>query len=295
MPDNPMPGKLLLIGATGMLGRALGAEAGRRGYGVTSLARSAAGITLDITDAAALESAIAREKPDLIINSAALVDLALCEADPEGANAVNAQAVGVMARQAAAIGAGFVQISSDHYFTGDGDALHDEEAKVTLVNAYGRSKFAGEGAALGNPDALVLRTNVTGFRGRAGQPTFIEWAIAALGAKESITAFSDYYTSTIDAATFAGIMFDLVGAGASGLLNVASRQTCSKEAFIRALARRMGIAEPQISPGSVEGLQPPRAESLGLDVSRAETIVTYEFPTLDEVVDSLVSEHERRQ
>lgn len=295
MPENPAYGKLLLVGATGMLGQALGREAGRRGYGVTSLARSGADITLDITDAAALESAIAAKKPDLIINSAALVDLALCEADPEGANSVNAEAVGVMARQAAAVGAGFVQISSDHFFTGDGDRLHDEEAEVTLVNAYARSKHAGEGAALGNPDALVLRTNVTGFRGRVGQPTFIEWAFAALGAKESITAFSDYYTSTIDAATFAGIMFDLIAAGASGLLNVASRQASSKEAFIRALAGRMGIAEPQISPGSVQGLQPPRAESLGLDVSRAETIVACEFPTLDEVVDSLVSEHERRQ
>lgn len=295
MLDNPMPGKLLLVGATGMLGQALDDEAGRRGYSVTSLARTGADITLDITDAAALESAIAGEKPDLIINSAALVDLALCEADPERANAVNAEAVGVMARQAAAIGTGFVQISSDHFFTGDGDGLHDEGAKVTLVNAYGRSKFAGEGAALGNPDALVLRTNVTGFRGRTGQPTFIEWAIAALSAKESITAFSDYHTSTIDAATFASIMFDLVGAGASGLLNVASRQASSKETFIRALAKRMGVAEPRISPGSVEGLQPPRAESLGLDVSRAETIVAYELPTLEEVVNSLVSEHERRR
>lgn len=290
-----MPDKVLLVGATGMLGQALAAEAGRRGFRVTGLARAGADITLDIAAGEALENAIAGAEPDLIVNAAALVDLAACEADPGRAIAVNGDAPGGMARQAAEIGARFVQVSSDHFFTGDGDALHGEEAKVTLVNEYARSKFAGEGAALTNADALVLRTNVTGFRGRAGQPTFIEWAIAALGAKEEITAFTDYYTSTIDSATFAGLLFDLVGAGATGLLNVASRQASSKEAFLRALAARLGIAAPLISPGSVLGLQPRRAESLGLDVSRAETIVGRRFPSLDEVIDSLVREDERRR
>ncbi len=63
-----------------------------------------------------------------------------------------------------------MQISTDHYFCGQGDLKHDESAPVTLLNEYARTKYAGEAFALTNPEACVIRTNVVGFRGWEVRP-----------------------------------------------------------------------------------------------------------------------------
>jgi dTDP-4-dehydrorhamnose reductase len=171
--------------------------------------------------------------------------------------------------------------------------LHNETAPVQLVNEYARSKYAGEAASLDLANALVVRTNFTGPRGWP-QPTFFEWAADSLRGHLPMTLFDDYFTSTIDAAALARALFDLIQKKAAGLLNVASRQVASKKQFVEALARAMSIDLDRATSGSVKNLSVPRAESLGLDVSRAEAILGYALPDLTSVAASLAnSERER--
>lgn len=290
-----MTQRVLIFGAAGMVGQALVAEAARRGMVVIGAGRSGVDIRVEITDDAALERAIEQATPSLIINGAAIVDLAACEADPEAAQRVNAGAVGVMASAAEKVGAKFVQISTDHYFTGDGASLHDEAAPVSLINEYAKSKFAGEAQAMRNAKALVLRTNVTGFRGDPARPTFIEWAIDAIMSGQTdtahpLTGFGDYYASTMDTGRFASALFDLVEAGAVGVLNVASREVTTKFAFLQSIAEGLGLDPAIIVEGSVSGQIPRRAESLGLDVSKAEAMLGYRLPSLSDVVTALLNQ-----
>jgi dTDP-4-dehydrorhamnose reductase len=183
----------------------------------------------------------------------------------------------------------FVHVSADHFFSGDAASAHDERAPVRLVNEYARTKFAAEGLALAAPGALVLRTNVTGFRGWKGQPTFAEWAIDAIESRAPLTLFDDYYTSTLDSETLARATFDLIERDAAGLLNVASSQVASKLEFMHELARALGTPLPSFQRGSVRTLRTRRAESLGLDVRRAEAILQRPLPSLREVCDALVA------
>lgn len=277
---------VLIFGAAGMLGQALTAEAEQRGLVVVAVARSDA----DITDDAAVADAARNAAPSLIINAAAIVDLAACEEDPELADRVNARAVGVIASAAKAVGAKFVQISTDQYFTGDGETLHNEAAPVTLLNAYARSKFGGEEMALRHGQALVMRTNVTGFRGDPSRPTFIEWAIDAILSGGPVTGFGDYYTSTMDAGRLAAALYDLVDKGATGLFNVASREVASKFAFLQSLAKGLSLDPGAVIRGSLSQQNPRRAESLGLDVTKAEAMLGYRLPTQSEVVSSLLQQ-----
>jgi len=77
------------------------------------------------------------------------------------------------------------------------------------------------------------------------------------------------------------------------VLNVASREVFSKKTFICALAKKMGYPLTNVKIGSVfDAGDASRAESLGLDVGKAETILGYELPTLDEVITSIVEEYE---
>lgn len=263
-----------------MLGQAIVSEAHGRRMDVCGAGRSGPDITVDVRDGLALDDALARVRPDVVINSVAIVDLGRCEAEPALAYAVNARTVALLAESCRRHSARLVHISTDHYYVGDGNAPHDELAPVHLVNEYARTKFAGEAFALTLPRSLVIRTNVTGFRGRPDSPTFIEWAIAAIGSGEPLTLFDDFYTSTMAAHDCAGAVFDAVEAEATGVLNVASSEVSSKLAFVTALAEEMGHPLNEPLTGTVRGLLPRRAESLGLDVSRAESILGRPMPDL---------------
>jgi dTDP-4-dehydrorhamnose reductase len=272
-----------------MLGQALMSEASHRGIDARGASRSGPDITVDVQAPDELLAALGRTRPDVVINSAALVDISTCESQPDLAYAVNARAVAVVSEVCLRESIRLVQVSTDHYFVGDGAAVHDEQAQVRLVNEYARSKFAGEAFALRLANALVIRTNITGFRDKPDKPTFVEWAIRAIQEGEQMTLFDDFYTSTMAVSDCATALFDLLDSDATGLFNVASAEVSSKLEFVSALAHALDRPLQDPTVGSVRGLRPQRAESLGLDVSRAESVLGRELPDLETTVHSLVA------
>jgi dTDP-4-dehydrorhamnose reductase len=286
---------VLILGATGMLGRALVAECKRRHIRAVGLARTGADINVDIRDAKALAGAVADVRPDIVINSAAVASIDDCERDPGLAYLVNARAVSIAAEAANRFGTYLVQVSTDHYFSGDGARRHSEHHPVRLVNEYARCKFAGEQFALTCKGALVVRTNVVGFRWQAHRPTFVEWVLAMLERQAPITLFSDVFVSSVDVRQFSAAIFDMLPQRPSGVLNVASHDVVSKEAFVVALAAGLGLSTEHCRAGSVRSLTgPPRADSLGLDVAQAERLLGRPLPSLQGVVESLVRESQEQ-
>ena len=280
---------LLIIGSTGTLGQALRRTAAARKLKVQGAARKGAEITLDIRDAGAISALFRTERPKLVVNCAAVTDLDLCERQPETAYLVNARAAGLITANSRQIGARCAHVSTDHFFTGDGARLHDEAAPVCLINEYARSKYAGEALALAVPGTLVVRTNLTGWRGWPGQTTFLEWAVGALERHEAIAGFADFYTSTLDADTLANAIVDLAATGAAGLFNVAACEAADKATFLRHLAQGLDVPAEGIRNGSVRALATARAESLGLDVRKAEAALGYRLPGTKDVIAALIS------
>jgi dTDP-4-dehydrorhamnose reductase len=122
---------------------------------------------LDLSSADALRRAVRALAPAAIVNAAAYTAVDRAETEPEVAEAVNAAAPGVLAEEAARLGALMVQISTDYVFDGTADAPYAEDAPVNPLGVYGRTKLAGERAvaAAGGPH-LVFRTSwVYGLRG----------------------------------------------------------------------------------------------------------------------------------
>ncbi len=281
---------MILFGATGMLGEAIAAEGRRRGRAVLGVSRHGPDRVADLAASDGIRPLLEGAAPDLVVNAAAIADIDACERDPALALAVNARAVLAMAEYCRDAAIPLVQISTDHFFTGNGAAPHGELAPVALVNEYARSKFLGEGFAGIAPRALVVRTNVTGFRNSAGRPTFVEWAMDALERRAPLALFDDFYSSTIDTPSFARALFDLIERGAAGTINVGARTVASKWRFIHRLARMMEITLDWDEAASVHGLAVPRAESLGLDVRKAEGLLGYALPDTDQVCRNLVSQ-----
>ncbi|MGE0668689.1 MAG: NAD(P)-dependent oxidoreductase [Sphingomonadales bacterium] len=284
----------LVLGATGMLGQALMAYARSHGMRALGAARQGTDLSFDLLDGASVAAVVKTVRPALVINAAAMTDLAACEADPKRAFAVNAGAVGVLAEVCGEVTARLIHISTDHFFVGDGDKLHVETAPVHIVNEYARSKLAGETLALASPAALVVRTNVTGFRGWTGRPTFAEWMFESIMSNAETVLFDDFICSTIDARALAKAIFRLDEANATGLLNVAARQPASKKKFVEEVAKILGRPLTRCKTGSVASLVPRRAESLALDVGAAECKLGYRLPSVTDVACSLVEEYRNR-
>lgn len=282
--------RLLLLGSTGLLGKAVAAEGRKHGFDVIEAARNAAPVKLDITDDPALQRTLDAVAPDLIVNCAALVDVRACEENPGLAYRVNARPASILAMWSGSTGTQLVQVSTDHFFPNGGSRPHGEDEPVTLVNEYARTKFAGEAFALTSPDALVLRTSIVGIRGW-GAPTLAEWAIQTLQQRQQLTVFRDAYTSSLDVRSCAKAILDLARKQETGLLNVAAGEVYTKEAFVREVAQQLGIDSSHATVGSVEHLVPPRPASLGLDVTRAEALLGYRLPGLKSVVAEVVKQY----
>ena len=87
-------------------------------------------------------------------------------------------------------------------------------------------------------------------------------------------------------------MFDILEKDVSGIINLASAQVFSKKQFIEAVAEVFNFSLDNTSVGKVSSLSSKRANSLGLDVSKAESILGYKLPTLQEVILQLKKDYQ---
>ena len=121
----------------------------------------------DFRDADALRSAVRAARPTVIINAAAYTAVDRAEAEPDVAHAVNAVAPGVLAEEAARVGALFMHYSTDYVFDGTKGAPYVETDITAPLGVYGRSKLEGERRVLAaGGRGVILRTSwVYGPRG----------------------------------------------------------------------------------------------------------------------------------
>lgn len=144
--------RVVVTGARGLLGAAITREFSD-GHDVAALDRA----RLDITNADAIQSVIAAERPEVIVNCAAYNDVDGAEGDPVRALRVNAFAVLALARAASAAGATLVHFSSDFVFDGEAERPYTEEDRANPRGVYAASKLLGDWFALESARAYVLR------------------------------------------------------------------------------------------------------------------------------------------
>lgn len=282
-----MADTVVVLGATGLLGQALMAELARRGRPAVGLSRRSGVDLTALGSPQSLAHLLAPHAPALVVNAAALTQLDYCESHSDEACALHARLPALLAAWSRDSGVPWVQVSTDHYFVGRENRLHDEEAPVLLLNHYARSKHAGESLAVRCPQALVLRTNIVGWRGWPNQPSFAEWVVAALRSRQPFAGYTDSWASSMEAGQCAAALLDLADGGARGLMNLASCESISKAEFITGLAHALGLdcshLQRQLRPST--GL--PRANALGLDVQRAQARLGRPLPNARQVASAL--------
>lgn len=152
----PLTHERVLITGAGQVGRALRSAAGASGALTVELMPHD---KLEISDASQVATVFASFRPTLVLHTAALTRVDFCEREPELAKRINADGTANIVQAAGEHTARVVYFSTDYVFPGRDEGEYAEDAAPAPLNAYGRSKLAGEQAVLAYPLGLVVRTS----------------------------------------------------------------------------------------------------------------------------------------
>ncbi len=152
--------KILLLGKNGQVGWELQRSLAPLGDMVALDFDSPGELTADFTQPEKLAATVRRVAPQWIVNAAAHTAVDKAESEPELARTINALAPGVIAREAAALGAWLVHYSTDYVFDGSGTRPWIEDSPTGPLNVYGQTKLEGEAAIRASGCRhLILRTS----------------------------------------------------------------------------------------------------------------------------------------
>ena len=236
---------ILLVGSAGQLGIELARALPAHGE-VVALDRAA----LDLADADAVIAAVRGVRPQFIVNAAAYTAVDRAESEPAQVEAINARAPGILAEEARRCAAVLIHYSTDYVFDGETSAPYDEQSAPNPINAYGRSKLAGERAVTAAGGAsLVLRTSwVYGLRGQ----NFLTTMLRLGGEREELRIVADQIGTPNWTRSLADATALLVGRGASelaeraGIYHLSGSGSTSWFDFARAIFD--GAARPRVVP-----------------------------------------------
>jgi dTDP-4-dehydrorhamnose reductase len=177
--------KVLITGAGGQIGTELQATAPKEWQMVPCTSSQ-----LDVTRADSVTAIMKRERPSLVIHTAAYTDVDRAEREPDRAAAVNTEGAEHVAAAARDLGARMVFLSTDYVFDGAGRRPYLPEDQARPLSVYGRTKLAGERAVFNSAGShtLIVRTAwVYSTHGR----NFVRTMLQLMRTQDSVAVVSD--------------------------------------------------------------------------------------------------------
>jgi dTDP-4-dehydrorhamnose reductase len=259
-----MTDRMLVVGASGHLGRKVAARAMAAGWMVVGTCFSSAGelgeVRLDIRDPAAVRELVRRVFPSVVIHTAAGRDDWRVIADGAAHVAVAAYSVG----------ARLVHVSSEAVFSGR-DVTYDEEAQPDPVYRYGAAKAAAETAVRAvDPTAAVVRTSLIVGDGRGAHETLTHDLIAG---RRTGMLFTDQIRKPVHVDDLADALLELAGNDYRGVLNVAGTEPISRYDLGVLVARRDGLDPEAIPSGRAADLGVIVPADIRLTTERAASVL----------------------
>jgi dTDP-4-dehydrorhamnose reductase len=233
----------LVLGAKGQLGQELIHLLKIKQIEATGTDRN----EIDFAKPNEIAEKLTKLNPSHIVNCGAYTQVDKAEEEPELANLINAQAVGVIAKFASERKIPFVHISTDYVFDGTSTIAYLEADKVNPQSVYGSSKASGEKEALeNNLESYILRT--AWVYGEYGN-NFPKVIAKKLRNNESINVVNDQVgapTWTLDLAS--AIIEILEKKPIPGIYHVTNSESCSWFEFAQAIAKTLNVDEKLVKP-----------------------------------------------
>ena len=258
--------KILITGSNGLLGQKLLHKL-RKDSSVQLIATSKGenrvsrkeGYTyfdLDITNNDAVAKLISREKPQVVINTAAMTNVDLCEDEKKDCDALNVEAVRYLADACVKVDAHLIQISTDFIFDGE-NGPYKEEDKPNPLSYYGLSKLKSE--QLLQEHAVkwtVLRTIIVfGVGENLSKGNIVLWAKGALAKGDPLNIIDDQFRAPTLAEDLADICILAAKKKAFGIFNASGKDIMSIYEIVERIAKHYGNSTENLNKISTATLK----------------------------------------
>ncbi|MBY0411669.1 MAG: dTDP-4-dehydrorhamnose reductase [Burkholderiaceae bacterium] len=181
---------ILLLGKNGQVGWELQRSLAVLGT-VTALGVDSTTHCGDFSNPTGIADTVRALRPDVIVNAAAHTAVDKAESEPDLARLLNATTPGVLANEAARLGALLVHFSTDYVFDGSGSRPWTEADTPAPLSVYGRTKLEGEQLIQqSGAQHLILRTSWV-YAARGGN--FAKTMLRLAQERESLTVIDDQW------------------------------------------------------------------------------------------------------
>lgn len=245
--------KVAITGAAGLMGHGL-VQVFKARHEVFPLPRAEA----DITKFDDVRAILTKLKPNVVVHSAAIPDLDLCESDPAKAQAVNVDGTRHVVEAARLIGAEVAQISTDAVFDGKKQTPYNESDPPNPPTVYGRTKLQAEGIVQESPNHWIFRVSVLFGPGKTN---FIKKGLDKIALGEDYVVASDQLGSATYTVDAAGKIMEVVEARRYGLYHLSNEGPCTRLELALLAVELAGLDKRRVV-GKPDALMGRRAQRL---------------------------------
>lgn len=294
--------KILLLGKNGQVGWELQRSLAPLGEVIALGHDGALGLSGDFADPESLAATVRAVAPGLIVNAAAHTAVDKAESEPDFARALNALAPGVLAREAAALGALLVHYSTDYVFDGSGSTPWSEDATTGPLSVYGRTKCEGEERIRASGCChLIFRTSWV-YAARGGN--FAKTMLKLAAERDKLTIIDDQHGAPTGAELLADVSahaarMTLANPALAGTYHLAAAGETTWHGYARHViefARARGIpiqvAADAIRPVPTSAFPTPAARPLNsrLDTGKLQRAFGLVPPPWQQGIDRMLEE-----
>lgn len=250
---------------------------------------------MDITDRNLTISKIRNVRPEVIIHSAALTDVDLCERQKSLAERVNVEGTINIVQAAKMVNAYLVYISTDYVFDGS-KGMYIESDEPNPINIYGYTKLDGEKKITASElEFLIARASaICGSKPARGKVNFSLWMLEKLKKNEQVAALVDQYVSPTLNTNLAQMLLEACERRLKELLHTSGGTRISRYDFAIKLAETFDLNSDLIKPAYMSQMSwlAKRPKDSSLDISKASKILKTKPQEIEQALKTLKEEVE---
>jgi dTDP-4-dehydrorhamnose reductase len=214
---------------------------------------------LDITDANAVATAIRDAAPSIVVNAAAYTAVDKAEENESQAMLVNKTGAANLASAANDIGAGVIHISTDYVFDGEANEAYRPGDATNPINAYGRTKLAGE-VAVSSACARHLIVRTSWVYSHDGH-NFVRTMLRLAEARNEISVVDDQQGAPTSAADLASALLkaahSMLDRPVAGTFHFTNAGVTTWYGFANAILEMRGLSNIKVRPISTAEFPTP--------------------------------------
>lgn len=271
--------KLLITGASGLLGQKVVQLALEKGHEVYSIYKEhptnfGTPIKLDLTNQNEISKIITKLKPEAIIHSAAYTDVDGCETNRDLAWKINAEATKQIAIASTRIDSHLTYISTDYIFDGD-KGFYTEEDKTNPISYYGYTKLKGEEFTKEHATKWCIARPSVLYGWLDHKQNFATWLINSLNQKKEVKVLKDQYVSPTLNTNLAEMLLEITQRKILGILHTAGGTRVSRYEYALKLAEVFNLNMDLIKPAKMGEMpwKAKRPKDSSLNISKASTLL----------------------